>query len=53
MSKSVLYMSMSLDGEGRPLFAQLGAQHVALTPTRVLDAPGVTHLRYEVPRAGR
>lgn len=35
-------------GEGRPLFAQLGAQHLELTLTRVLDAPGVTHLGYEV-----
>jgi dihydrofolate reductase len=35
-------------GEGRPLFAQLGAHHIELTLTRVLDAPGVTHLRYEV-----
>jgi dihydrofolate reductase len=77
MSKSVLYMSMSLDGfimrggppeclragvlddleihlipvllgEGRPLFAGLGAEHVALELTRVIDAPGVTHLHYRV-----
>ena len=37
-------------GEGRPLFARLGADHVALELTRVVDAPGVTHLRYRVAR---
>jgi len=35
-------------GEGRPLFAGLGAEHVALELTRVVDAPGVTHLHYRV-----
>jgi dihydrofolate reductase len=35
-------------GEGRPLFAGLGAEHVVLDLTRVIDAPGVTHLRYRV-----
>jgi dihydrofolate reductase len=35
-------------GAGRPLFAELGAEHVELRVTRVLDAPGVTHLHYEV-----
>jgi dihydrofolate reductase len=32
-------------GEGRRLF---GAGHIELELTRVLDAPGVTHLRYRV-----
>jgi dihydrofolate reductase len=32
-------------GEGRRLF---GAQRTELELTRVLDAPGVTHLRYRV-----
>ena len=77
MAKSVLYMSMSLDGfitgpddgpgnglgagglldeleihlipvvlgDGRRLF---GADRIELELTRVLDAPGVTHLRYRV-----
>jgi dihydrofolate reductase len=36
---------------GRPLFAHLGADPVELEVTRVLDAPGVTHLRYRVRRA--
>ena len=50
MSSSVLYMSMSLDvllGAGRPLFEGL-AEHTELELTRVVDAPGVTHLRFRV-----
>ena len=35
-------------GAGRPLFEHLGADHVELELTRVVDAPGVTHLRYRV-----
>lgn len=35
-------------GEGRPLFAHLGAKPRELEPTRVIDAPGVTHLHYRV-----
>jgi len=35
-------------GEGRPLFAGLGVEHIGLELTRVIDAPGVTHLRYRV-----
>jgi dihydrofolate reductase len=35
-------------GEGRALFAGLGAEHIALELTRVVDAPGVTHLHYRV-----
>ena len=35
-------------GEGRLLFAGLGAEHVELELTRVIEAPGVTHLRYRV-----
>ena len=34
-------------GAGRPLFGDL-AEHVELELTRVLDAPGVTHLRFRV-----
>jgi dihydrofolate reductase len=37
-------------GEGRRLFEQLGRDHIDLELTRVLDAPGVTHLRYRVAR---
>ena len=35
-------------GEGRRLFEHLGANHIELEPIRVLEAPGVTHLRYRV-----
>jgi dihydrofolate reductase len=35
-------------GEGRRLFDHLGADHIELELTRVLDAPGVTHLHYRV-----
>jgi hypothetical protein len=68
MTKSVLYMSMSLDGfitgpgdgpgnglgnGGLRLHEWLGepvsgADRVEFEVTRVLDAPGVTHLRYRV-----
>ena len=33
-------------GDGRPLFGSLGTTELDLV--RVLDAPGVTHLRYHV-----
>jgi dihydrofolate reductase len=35
-------------GEGRRLFEHLGADHIELEPVRVVDGPGVTHLRYRV-----
>jgi dihydrofolate reductase len=35
-------------GEGRPLFGSLGPGHTELELARVLDAPGVLHLRYRV-----
>ena len=35
-------------GQGRRLFDQLGPEHIELELVRVLDAPGVTHLRYRV-----
>jgi dihydrofolate reductase len=34
-------------GAGRPLFGEL-AEHAELELTRVVDAPGVTHMRYRV-----
>jgi dihydrofolate reductase len=37
-------------GEGRRLFEHLGADHIELEPVRVVDGPGVTHLRYRVLR---
>jgi dihydrofolate reductase len=35
-------------GEGRRLFEYLGPEHIELELTRVLEAPGVTHLRYRI-----
>jgi dihydrofolate reductase len=37
-------------GEGRRLFEHLGADHIELDPIRVVEGPGVTHLRYRVRR---
>jgi dihydrofolate reductase len=35
-------------GEGRRLFDHLGTDHIELELTRIVEAPGVTHLRYGV-----
>ena len=35
-------------GDGRRLFEGLGTHHIELGLVRVVDAPGVTHLRYRV-----
>jgi dihydrofolate reductase len=43
-----IHLIAVLLGEGRRLFEQLGPEHVELELTRVVDAPGVTHLRYRV-----
>jgi len=37
-------------GEGRRLFEHLSADQIELEPVRVLEGPGVTHLRYRVRR---
>lgn len=37
-------------GDGRRLFDSLSADHIELEITRVIDAPGVTHLHYRVVR---
>ncbi|SHN75332.1 dihydrofolate reductase family protein [Cryptosporangium aurantiacum] len=37
-------------GQGRRLFEELPAEHVELELRRVLDGPGVLHLRYSVAR---
>jgi dihydrofolate reductase len=39
-------------GEGRRLFDGLGPEHIELELARVIDGPGVTHLRYRVRRRG-
>jgi dihydrofolate reductase len=38
-------------GDGRRLFDGLGPEHIELKLARVIDAPGVTHLRYRVRRS--
>jgi dihydrofolate reductase len=35
-------------GDGRRLFEHLGIEHIELELTRVINAPGVTHLHYRV-----
>jgi dihydrofolate reductase len=37
-------------GEGRRLFDHLGTDHIELESTRVIESPGVTHLRFRVPK---
>jgi dihydrofolate reductase len=37
-------------GEGRRLFDGLGSDHIELELVRVIDAPGITHLRFRVRR---
>jgi dihydrofolate reductase len=43
-----LHISPVLIGEGMRLFEAAGQDAVELTPTRVLDTPDVTHIRYRV-----
>jgi dihydrofolate reductase len=35
-------------GEGHRLFDHLGAEHIEWERTRVIESPGVTHLRFRV-----
>lgn len=35
-------------GEGLRLFEHLGIEHIELESTRVIESPGVTHLRFRV-----
>jgi dihydrofolate reductase len=37
-------------GQGRRLFDERGREHIELELARIVDAPGVTHLRYRVRR---
>ena len=43
-----LHISPVLIGEGMRLFDSADHEAVELTPTRVMDTPGVTHIRYRV-----
>lgn len=40
-------------GEGRRLFDPIGTEHVELERTRVIESPGVTHLRFRVVKVKR
>jgi dihydrofolate reductase len=37
-------------GQGRRLFDHIGTDHIELELTRIVDAPGVIHLRYRIRR---
>lgn len=37
-------------GEGRRLFDHLGTDHIELERTRVIESPGVTHMKFRVAR---
>ena len=43
-----IHLAPILLGEGRPLIDDIGDQRVELEPIRVIEAPGVTHLRDRV-----
>jgi dihydrofolate reductase len=43
-----IHLAPVLLGEGVRLFERIGAEHVELESTRVIDSPNVTHLRYRV-----
>ena len=41
-----VHVAHVLLGGGVPLFGGLGPEQIELESTRVMDAPGVTHLRF-------
>ena len=43
-----IHIAPMLLGEGVRLFEHLGGEHVELESTRVIESPGVTHLRFRV-----
>ncbi len=43
-----IHIAPVLLGAGRPLFGDLAAEHIELETTRVIESPGVTHLRFRV-----
>jgi dihydrofolate reductase len=48
-----IHLTPVLLGQGRRLFDHLAAEQIELEPIRVVDGPGVTHLRYRVARESR
>jgi dihydrofolate reductase len=53
LDEIVLHLVPVLVTEGIRLFDQLGTQPIELERTGVIEAPGVTHLRFRVFRKGR
>jgi dihydrofolate reductase len=53
LNEMEIHLVPVLLGQGRRLFDHLSADHIELELTRVVDAPGVTHLHYRVNRTGR
>jgi dihydrofolate reductase len=45
-----IHLIPALLGQGRRLFDDLGPEHTELELIRIIDGPGVTHLRYRVGR---
>jgi dihydrofolate reductase len=45
-----VHVTPVLLGEGRRLFEDLGSEQIELEPTRVIESPEVTHLKYRVAR---
>ena len=43
-----IHLVLVLLGEGKRLFDHLGTEHIELESTRVIESPGVTHLRFRV-----
>lgn len=43
-----IHIAHVLLGDGRRLFEQMGTEHIELEKIRVIDSPGVTHLRFRV-----
>ena len=52
LDEIVLHLVPVLLTEGIRLFDQLGTQPIELERTEVIEAPGVTHLRFRVVRKG-
>jgi dihydrofolate reductase len=44
-----VHVAHILLGDGIPLFGRLGPEQIELEATRVMDAPGVTHLQFRLP----
>jgi dihydrofolate reductase len=43
-----IHLVPALLGDGRRLFEHTGAEQIELESTRVIESPGVTHLKFSV-----